>query len=65
MDIAFGLDNDRDAGQAFRANFPEAIFLCEDIQELAAQSLGRFIEDCGGHPLSFSACAPRQPLGET
>ena len=60
MEIAFGLDNDRDAGQTFRANFPEAAFLCEDIQELATGSLGRFAEGCGDHPLLFSACAPCQ-----
>lgn len=64
MEIALGLDNDYDAGQTFRANFPESAFLCVDIRRLPTRSLGRFIDPYLDHPLLFSACAPCQPFSQ-
>ena len=64
MDIAFGLDNDRAAGQTFQANFPKAEFLCVDIQDLAAESIEQSVSSCADHPLVFSACAPCQPFSQ-
>ena len=60
MEIAFGLDNDRDAGETFRSNFPEAAFLLADISELPDSALDRFVVPSAGHPLLFNACAPCQ-----
>ena len=62
MEIALGLDNDRDASQTFRANFPEATFLCVDIQHLPTKALAPFVSESERHPLLFSACAPCQPF---
>ena len=64
MDIAFGLDNDPDAERTFRANFPEADFLCTDIRSLPADSLDHVVDRYGDHPLWFSACAPCQPFSQ-
>ncbi len=35
MEIALGLDNDLDAGQTFKANFPEAEFIGDDITKVS------------------------------
>ena len=64
MEIAFGLDNDPDAARTFKKNFPEAYFVCKDIQDLATQELDLFIEPFANHPLWFSACAPCQPFSQ-
>ena len=64
MEIAVGIDNDRDAAQTFQTNFPEADFLCADIRDLPTRSLDRSVKDRGGRPLLFSACAPCQPFSQ-
>ena len=64
MDIAFGLDSDKDAERTFRRNFPEADFVNEDIRAVATRKLDRAIEHCADHPLWFSACAPCQPFSQ-
>ena len=45
-----------------RANFPEATFLCVDIQDLPTKALAPFVSESERHPLLFSACAPCQPF---
>ena len=62
MEIAFGLDNDRDAEQTFRTNFPEAAFLRADITHVPTSALEDVVEASAGHPLLFNACAPCQPF---
>ena len=64
MEIALGLDNDQDAEQTFRWNFPEAEFISEDIRRVATRELDRVVERCSDHPLWFSACAPCQPFSQ-
>ena len=62
MEIAFGLDNDPDAGRTFQANFPEADFIGADISNVPASTLDAIIDASSGHPLLFNACAPCQPF---
>ena len=62
MEIAFGLDNDADAGETFRFNFPEAEFLLADISELPDSAVDQSVDLSAGHPLLFNACAPCQPF---
>ena len=64
MEIAFGLDNDPDAGRTFRVNFPEASYVCEDIKHLATHVLDEIVGSFPSHPLLFSACAPCQPFSQ-
>ncbi len=64
MEIVLGLDNDADASRTFQANFPKAVVLQDDIRELSAEHLDRFVANCGNHPLLFSACAPCQPFSQ-
>ena len=62
MEIAFGLDNDPDAERTFRANFPNAAFLSDDIANVPASALDNVVDASAGHPLLFNACAPCQPF---
>lgn len=59
--VEFALDFDRDAADTFQLNFPEAVVLTEDIQKVAADSIGELISKRTG-PLLFSGCAPCQPF---
>lgn len=62
MDIAFGLDNDPDAARTYKANFPDAAFICADIADVPTSALDVVVEASAGHPLLFNACAPCQPF---
>jgi DNA (cytosine-5)-methyltransferase 1 len=63
MEIILGLDFDSDSADTFRANFPRANFMREDIRELSTESLRPFIAD-RRHPILFSGCAPCQPFSK-
>ena len=60
LEIVFGLDNDFDAGQTFKANFAEAEFVCGDIVDVPAKSLDGIVARLANYPLLFNACAPCQ-----
>lgn len=63
FEIVFAVDNDPVAVNSFRANFPKAHAVVEDIQNLNPQSLTEII----GHrdtPLLFCGCAPCQPFSK-
>ena len=62
MEIAFGLDNDLDAGRTFHVNFPEAAFIGDDIAHVPAAALDEVVGASAGNPLLFNACAPCQPF---
>ena len=64
FDIVLGLDNDRDAERTFQANFPDAEFVCANIEEVAEESLDGIVGRCSGHPLLFNACPPCQPFSQ-
>lgn len=64
MDIALGIDQDFDAAETFRANFPEALFMLADIRKLPTRALAGLIANLGNSPLLFSACAPCQPYSK-
>ncbi|MDX6670885.1 MAG: (cytosine-5)-methyltransferase 1 [Solirubrobacteraceae bacterium] len=60
MEIALGLDFDRDAGKTFRRNFPEAFFIDRNIVTVSPEEVEKLLEARSG-PLLVSACAPCQP----
>jgi len=59
LPVAMGIDNDRDAADTYRANFPEAKFLEIDVRQLAASDLKPLLPT---GPLLFAGCAPCQPF---
>lgn len=64
LQIALGLDNDSDASETFRMNFPEAEFLEADLESVSCESLAPYIAAArtAGSRILFSACAPCQPF---
>ncbi|MCY4519716.1 MAG: DNA cytosine methyltransferase [Caldilineaceae bacterium] len=62
MEIAFGLDNDPDAGRTFKANFPEAEFFDDDIATMPDSAIDIVVDAWPNHALLFNACAPCQPF---
>ena len=63
LDIAVGIDNDRESGTTFQRNFPEARFLLEDIRSLRLAAL-RIPRRRRNIPLVFAASAPCQPFSK-
>ena len=64
LEIVLGLDNDHDAANSFRSNFPEASVVEEDILTLPIQAFDGFVESVGYNPLLFAVCAPCQPYSQ-
>ena len=62
MKIALGVDNDAEAAETFRINFPDAVFLEEDIRRVASTRLDDLCEAVGDAALVLAACAPCQPF---
>ncbi|MBF0143565.1 MAG: DNA cytosine methyltransferase [Magnetococcales bacterium] len=64
LDVRLGLDIDRDAAATFQSNFPDAVFLHQDIREIEVGILRPFIAQNPRPPLLFGACAPCQPFSK-
>ncbi len=64
LEVAVGLDCDREAGLTFRRNFPEAIFVERDIRGVRARELDGLVGRDRVHPIVFTACAPCQPFSK-
>lgn len=64
MRIALGLDCDTDAARTYAENFPEASFICSDIQTVPTRSLEKHIQLKDDELLLFAACAPCQPFSK-
>ena len=64
MDITAGLDNDPDAARTFRANFPAAAFIADDIRTVPTASLDAVVDGAPRQPMLLSACAPCQPFSK-
>ena len=62
MHIVAGIDNDSEAGASFEKNFPEAVFVFQDIRLLQPYDLYPLFPRARYRPLLFSACAPCQPF---
>ncbi len=61
MEIAFGLDDDSDAGKTFEANFPEVAFLERDIPRFPKEDLAPYVEADRDHVLfSVQLCLVRR-----
>lgn len=64
LEVAVGLDCDREAGLTFRRNFPYAEFLERDIRNVTATEFDAFIDRRRTYPIMFTACAPCQPFSK-
>ena len=64
MRILLGVDKDEDAAATYRANFPEAAFLCRDIRQVFTWELEPYLSRLRERPILFTACAPCQPFSK-
>jgi len=62
MEILAGVDFDKVAGNTFKKNFSDSIFVHQDIRALFPYDLHEIIPRARIRPLLFSACAPCQPF---
>ena len=62
MDVVFALDQDEDAKQTFKQNFPSAIFHVGDIRNVNEDSVYELVDQERPHPILFCGCAPCQPF---
>ncbi|HHW4184998.1 TPA: DNA cytosine methyltransferase [Yersinia enterocolitica] len=63
MDIAFGLDHDKDSAASFKLNFPNAFFLAEDIRTVEQSDIATIVNSLRDEAyILFSGCAPCQPF---
>jgi len=62
MEVVFALDNDHNAANTYRLNFPGVPFFENAIEDLPEQALQSIIEGCNSYPILFSGCAPCQPF---
>lgn len=56
------VDNDSEAAATYRANFPDAEYVEEDIRDVAAAQVGEVLSRYGDALLVFAGCAPCQPF---
>jgi len=63
LNIRMGLDNEIDAAKTYKRNFPEAVFINDDIRKIHPSSISNIV---GGrkNKLLFSGCAPCQPFSK-
>ncbi len=66
LEVAVGLDCDREAGLTFRRNFPDAVFIERDIRQVTAKEMDPLIglRPDRDVPIMFTACAPCQPFSK-
>jgi DNA (cytosine-5)-methyltransferase 1 len=62
LEIRLGIDIDPDAQRTFETNFPEAIFLREDIYALPIETIVPYIVRIPDTINLFCCCAPCQPF---
>lgn len=62
FNVVLGVDCDKNASATYRANFPDADFIEEDITKVATEEVVALIDRC--EPLLLAACAPCQPFSQ-
>lgn len=62
MQIIAAIDNDPDAANTYRLNFPGVQFFERDIRSISVEEIGDILPR--GMPMLFSGCAPCQPFSK-
>jgi len=63
LNIRMGLDNEIDAAKTYKRNFPEAVFINDDIRKIHPSSISNIVNG-RKNKLLFSGCAPCQPFSK-
>lgn len=64
FDVELGIDIDPQASQTYKANFPNAAFIFDDIRKVSVEKVANSIAFKSGDGLLLSACAPCQPFSQ-
>lgn len=64
FDIELGIDNDPQASETYRANFPKADFIFDDVRNVTVEKVVNSIAFKSADGVLLSACAPCQPFSQ-
>lgn len=64
FDVGLGIDIDPQASETYKANFPEAAFISQDIRKVTVEKVANSIAFKSENGLLLSACAPCQPFSQ-
>jgi DNA (cytosine-5)-methyltransferase 1 len=64
FDVVLGIDVDRQASETYKANFPNADFIFDDIRNVTVERVANSIAFKSADGLLLSACAPCQPFSQ-
>lgn len=66
FDIVFGMDVDKDSSETFKLNFPNSIYINEDIRTVKENVIEEYINELRKDEnfILFSGCAPCQPFSK-
>ena len=62
LEIALGIDFDRDAAATYKANFPNSEFIVDDIRNVTVEDVLHKVPNIHDSALLISTCAPCQPF---
>jgi DNA (cytosine-5)-methyltransferase 1 len=60
--ISLGIDFEPDAASTYRANFPNAQFILDDVRNIAVEDVVNNVPNITEEPLLICTCAPCQPF---
>lgn len=64
FDVVLGIDVDPQASETYKANFPDADFIFDDIRNVTVERVANSIAFKSADGLLLSACAPCQPFSQ-
>ncbi|GJL34685.1 cytosine-specific methyltransferase [Enterobacter hormaechei] len=64
FDVELGIDIDPQASETYKANFPDAAFISDDIRNVTVEKVANSIAFKSADGLLLSACAPCQPFSQ-
>lgn len=64
FDVELGIDIDPQASETYKANFPDAAFIFDDIRNVTVERVANSIAFKSADGLLLSACAPCQPFSQ-
>jgi len=64
FDVELGIDIDAQASETYKANFPDATFIFDDIRNVSVEKVANSIAFKSANGLLLSACAPCQPFSQ-
>ena len=61
-DISLGIDFEPNAASTYKANFPDAQFILDDVRNITVEDIVTKVPNITEEPLLICTCAPCQPF---